>query len=71
MDRIGRTARVSVRNTANGHNDLAEANLFRTGHALDNVRARLRLFTGNPNPLEFSSDNEWVECSFNLESTKG
>lgn len=70
LDRSGSTARISVRNTANGHDDFSEANLFRTGHALDNVRARLRLFTGNPNPLEFRSDAGWVECSFELETAK-
>jgi hypothetical protein len=70
VDRHGRTARISVRNTANGHNDLADAKLFRPGHALENVRARLRLFTGKPNPLEFRSDPDWVEFSFELEMAK-
>ena len=70
VERSGRTARVSVRNTANGHASLAEADLFRPGHALENVRARLRLFTGNPNPLQFSSDENWVEFSFDLEAAK-
>ncbi|HTA42143.1 MAG TPA: histidine kinase [Bryobacteraceae bacterium] len=70
VDRNGATARISVRNTANGHDDFTEANLFRTGHALDNVRARLRLFTGNANPLEFRSEADWVECSFELETVK-
>lgn len=70
VDRNGRGARVTVRNTANGHADFDEANLFRTGHALDNVRARLRLFTGKREPLRFHSDAEWVECSFDLEARK-
>jgi LytS/YehU family sensor histidine kinase len=70
VERSGRTARVSVRNTANGHASLAEADLFRPGHALENVRARLRLFTGNPNPLRFRSGENWVEFSFDLEAAK-
>lgn len=68
VTRSGRSARISVRNTANGEDNLAEANLFRTGHALDNVRARLRLFTGKSHPLEFRSDGRWIECSFDLET---
>jgi signal transduction histidine kinase len=70
VERNGRTARISVRNTASGHAALAEADLFRPGHALENVRARLRLFTGNPNPLRFRSDENWVEFSFDLEAAK-
>jgi sensor histidine kinase YesM len=70
VERNGRTARISVRNTSNGRGDFAEANLFRPGHALENVRARLRLFTGNPNPLRFRSDENWVEFSFDLEAAK-
>ncbi len=70
VDRTGRAVRISVRNTANGDSDFGEANLFRPGHALNNVRARLRLFTGNANPLEFHRDADWVECSFNLETAK-
>lgn len=68
VDRNGRGVRISVRNTAGGDGNFAEANLFRPGHALHNVRARLRLFTGKANPLEFHRDAEWVECSFNLET---
>ncbi len=70
VERSGRTARVSVRNTASGRATLAESDLFRAGHALENVRARLRLFTGNPNPLRFRSDENWVEFSFDLEAAK-
>ncbi len=70
VDRNGRTARVSVRNTAGGQSDLTEANLFRPGHALENVRARLRLFSGDPNPLRFRSDADWVEFSFDLQTAK-
>jgi two-component system LytT family sensor kinase len=66
VDRTGQTTRVSVRNSANGHTDFSDANLFRPGHALDNVRARLRLFTGNPNPLVFRTNGEWVEFGFDL-----
>jgi sensor histidine kinase YesM len=74
VHRNGPSARVSVRNTASqpivGHNELVEENLFRPGHALENVRARLRLFTGRANPLEFRSDADWVEFSFDLELAK-
>jgi sensor histidine kinase YesM len=70
VDRDGPAARVSVRNTANGQKDLPETSLFRPGHALENVRARLRLFTGNANPLQFRVDADWVECSFDLKTTK-
>jgi Histidine kinase len=70
VERNGRTARISVRNTASGRTGLAEEDLFRPGHALENVRARLRLFTGDPNPLRFRSDENWVEFSFDLEAAK-
>jgi hypothetical protein len=68
VNREGGTARISVRNTANGQSDFTEATLFRPGHALENVRARLRLFTGNPEPLTFHEDDDCVECSFCLET---
>jgi signal transduction histidine kinase len=68
VERKGNAARISVRNTSTGHSDLAQANLFQPGHALDNVRARLRLFTGKTDPLTFRSDADWVEFSFDLES---
>ena len=70
VNRVGGTTRVSVRNPANGQTDLDESTLFRPGHAHDNVRARLRLFTGNPEPLQFRREGDYVECSFSLEASR-
>jgi hypothetical protein len=66
--REGERARVLVRNTADSESELSEERLFRTGHALENVRARLRLFTGEPEPLRVRRSGEWVECSFELKA---
>jgi LytS/YehU family sensor histidine kinase len=66
VERKGPSARISVRNSSNPDNAFAHANLFRPGHALENVRARLRLFTGVAEPLIFSTGDDWVECSFSL-----
>jgi LytS/YehU family sensor histidine kinase len=61
--------RVSVRNTAD-ENALPElAAMFRPGHALDNVRARLRLFTGEAEPLQVKRGADWVEFSFEAPAT--
>ncbi len=56
--------RVSVRNTADEGGLPDSSALFRTGHALDNVRARLRLFTGIEEPLKVQRGADWVEFSF-------
>lgn len=56
--------RVSVRNTADEHALPELAAMFRPGHALDNVRARLRLFTGVAEPLHIDRGADWVEFSF-------
>ena len=56
--------RVSVRNTADEHELPELAAMFRPGHALDNVRARLRLFTGEAEPLSVDRGADWVEFSF-------
>jgi signal transduction histidine kinase len=56
--------RVSVRNTADEHELPELAAMFRPGHALDNVRARLRLFTGVAEPLSVDRGADWVEFSF-------
>lgn len=56
--------RVSVRNTADEHALPELAAMFRPGHALDNVRARLRLFTGVAEPLRIDRGADWVEFSF-------
>ena len=66
VERSGVSARISVRNSANPDNAFAGDNLFRPGHALENVRARLRLFTGEAEPLVFHTGGDWVECSFSL-----
>jgi sensor histidine kinase YesM len=59
-------SRVFVRNTPGEEDRLEPANLFRSGHALDNVRARLRLFTGRADPLQVSSSSGWTEFSFEM-----
>jgi len=56
--------RISVRNTAEERALPEPAAMFRPGHALENVRARLRLFTGEEEPLHFESGEDWVEFSF-------
>ena len=56
--------RVSVRNTADEHALPDLAAMFRPGHALENVRARLRLFTGIAEPLHVMRGKDWVEFSF-------
>ena len=56
--------RVSVRNTADEQALPELAAMFRPGHALDNVRARLRLFTGVAEPLSVDRGADWVEFSF-------
>ncbi len=56
--------RVSVRNTADEQALPELAAMFRPGHALDNVRARLRIFTGEAEPLQFHRGPGWVEFSF-------
>lgn len=62
----GRLTRVSVRNTADENGLMEAASLYRTGHALENVRARLRLFTGVQDPLRVAQDSEWTEFSFEI-----
>jgi two-component system, LytTR family, sensor kinase len=67
--RIARSAagfRVSVRNTADEQALPELAAMFRPGHALDNVRARLRLFTGQAEPLSVDRGSDWVEFSFEM-----
>ncbi len=56
--------RVSVRNTTDEQQLPELAAMFRPGHALDNVRARLRLFTGESEPLRVCRGDGWVEFSF-------
>jgi len=56
--------RVSVRNTADDDALPELSAMFRPGHALENVRARLRIFTGQEEPLRISSGAGWVEFSF-------
>jgi LytS/YehU family sensor histidine kinase len=62
----GSGTRVSVRNTADDHEFAAGPNLYRAGHALENVRARLRLFTGRQDPLRIAQNTEWTEFSFEI-----
>ncbi len=56
--------RVSVRNTADDHALPEPSAMFRPGHALDNVRGRLRIFTGEDEPLHIERGAGWVEFSF-------
>jgi hypothetical protein len=61
----GETARISVGNTSDEPSSFVETGAFyRSGHALENVRARLRLFTGKADPLHISSTEGWTEFSF-------
>lgn len=64
--RHGDATRVSVRNTAEEYGHTDEANLYRRGHALENVRARLRLFTGRQDPLCIEWHADWTEFSFEI-----
>src|SRR5665213_706901 len=67
ITRQGGGARVSVRNTPGDEDSpLRPASLFRDGHALENVRARLRLFTGQAEPLHVSRTPNWTEFSFEM-----
>jgi LytS/YehU family sensor histidine kinase len=56
--------RVSVRNTADESALPELAAMFRPGHALENVRSRLRLFSGEAEPLRVDRGDDWVEFSF-------
>ena len=58
--------RVIVRNTPGDDDRLDPSDLFQPGHALENVRARLRLFTGLAEPLQVSSTSGWTEFSFEM-----
>ena len=58
--------RVSVRNTADDPDPGEPERLYRHGHALENVRARLRLFTGRQEPLSVAWNPEWTEFSFEI-----
>ncbi|HXE65301.1 MAG TPA: histidine kinase [Bryobacteraceae bacterium] len=64
VEGAGDRFRVSVRNTADEHALPDGAAMFRPGHALDNVRARLRIFTGEEEPLLVRRGTDWVEFSF-------
>jgi hypothetical protein len=64
MEGRGERFRVSVRNTADEHALPNGSAMFRPGHALDNVRARLRIFTGEEEPLRVHRGTDWVEFSF-------
>ena len=58
--------RVSVRNTADDPDPGEPERLYRHGHALEIVRARLRLFTGRQEPLSVAWNPEWTEFSFEI-----
>jgi hypothetical protein len=56
--------RIAVRNTADSSSMPDPAALFKAGHALENVRNRLRLFTGQADPIRIATGADWVEFSF-------
>ena len=60
----GANLRVGVRNTADKATIPDSASLFKPGHAMENVRNRLRLYSGEAEPLRFRSGADWVEFSF-------
>jgi sensor histidine kinase YesM len=69
----GGTVSVTVRNTSDGEPLPDHRSLFRPGHALENVRARLRMFTGQPDPLRMAfgtspSGDGWTEFGFEFSS---
>ena len=60
--------RITVHNSADPGSIPDPAMLFKPGHALDNVRKRLRLYTGEAEPLRFAAGSDWVELSFTANS---
>jgi sensor histidine kinase YesM len=64
VERVDGGTRISVRNTAD--HAAAPATLYKTGHALENIRARLRLFTGRQDPLQIVWNAEVTEFSFEI-----
>ena len=58
--------KIIVRNTSAQLPDLSESQLFRPGHALENVRARLRLFTNLAEPLALRQVSGWTESVITL-----
>jgi sensor histidine kinase YesM len=62
VERTDGGTRISVRNTSEHASE--PASLYRTGHALENIRARLRLFTGLEDPLHIVWNAEFTEFSF-------
>ncbi len=68
VEPAGPNVRVTVRNTSDGDPLPADPALFRPGHALDNVRARLRMFTGRPDPLTATTGTGYTEFGFEISS---
>jgi hypothetical protein len=66
IEKEGTVTRVSVRNSADEHGLIETASLYRAGHALENVRARLRIFTGVEDPLRLAQNSHWTEFSFKI-----
>ena len=58
--------KIIVRNTSAQLPDLSESQLFRPGHALENIRARLRLFTNLAEPLALRQVSGWTESVITL-----
>jgi LytS/YehU family sensor histidine kinase len=64
MGSEGGEVRIAVRNTADQSSMPDPASIFKAGHALENVRNRLRLFTGQSDPIRVATGADWVEFSF-------
>jgi LytS/YehU family sensor histidine kinase len=64
MGSEGGEVRIAVRNTADQSSMPDPASVFKAGHALENVRNRLRLFTGQSDPIRVATGADWVEFSF-------
>jgi hypothetical protein len=60
----GKALRIAVRNTADPGAMPDPKSVFKPGHALENVRDRLRLFTGQADPIRMATGPDWVEFSF-------
>ncbi len=62
----GDRTRIAVANSTVHAVELSAERLYRNGHALENVRSRLRLFTGVAEPLEISQSAGWTELAFRI-----
>ena len=68
VEPAGAAVRITVRNTSDGEPLPDERSLYKPGHALENVRARLRMFTGQANPLVIATGFGYTEFGFEISS---